>query len=103
MATENLHETDGLETTTTIESPMSTEHTHTTPDIDLGAPHKSGPGIFALLLGGLGLLVAALLLTVEVADISINTEDAGPTVAISIGAVIVLGGLIGLLASRRRQ
>lgn len=66
-------------------------------------PWLPGPAPFALVLGILGLVVAAGVLLADLTDLSVPWGDLGPWSVVAAGAVVVLVGAIGLRASSRRQ
>ncbi len=66
-------------------------------------PWLKGPAPFAIVLGILGLLVAAGVLLTELVDVTFPWADLGPWTVVAAGIVVVLVGAIGLRSSRRPQ
>jgi hypothetical protein len=66
------------------------------------APVK-GPYLSTVILGIVCLAVAGLVLLQEVAGISIDWGNVGPLGIVLAGAVLVVLGTLGLVASRRRH
>jgi len=62
-----------------------------------------GPAPFALVLGVLGLLVAAAVLINELADVSLPWQNLGPWSVVAAGVVVLLVGAIGLRSSRANR
>jgi hypothetical protein len=83
----------------------------TTPTATVTAPapalpepvYLSGPAPFAVVLGILGLLFAALTLFIQVTDANLPWTDLGPWTVVAAGLVVVLVGAIGLRGSRSRD
>jgi hypothetical protein len=65
--------------------------------------YRSGPAPVALVLGLLGLLAAISVFVVEVADVDISWESAGPWSLVVAGVAVLLVGAIGLRSSRSRS
>ena len=63
----------------------------------------TGPAPFALVLGLLGLLVAATVLLTELTDWTLPWGDLGPWSVVAAGLVVLLVGAIGLRSSRSRD
>ena len=66
-------------------------------------PYLSGPAPFAVVLGILGLLFAAVTLFLQLTDVSLPWTDLGPWTVVAAGLVVVLVGAIGLRGSRTRD
>jgi hypothetical protein len=62
-----------------------------------------GPAPFALVLGLLGLVVAASTLLAELTDVTLPWNDLGPWSVVAAGIVVLLVGAIGLRSSRSRS
>lgn len=61
-----------------------------------------GPAPFALVLGLLGLVVAASTLVAELTDVTLPWNDLGPWSVVAAGIVVLIVGAIGLRSSRSR-
>jgi len=68
-----------------------------------GTTWLKGPAPFALVLGLLGLLVAAAVLINELADVSLPWQNLGPWSVVAAGVVVLLVGAIGLRSSRAHR
>lgn len=90
--------------TQTATATTATATTATAPAPALPEPtYLSGPAPFAVVLGILGLLFAALTLFVQLTDVSLPWTDLGPWTVVAAGLVVVLVGAIGLRGSRDRD
>ncbi|WP_392544642.1 hypothetical protein [Oryzobacter telluris] len=62
--------------------------------------YVKGPAPFAIVLGLLGLVVAAATLFTEIVGIDVPWGDLGPWTVVGAGALVLLVGGLGLRASR---
>ena len=88
---------------TSDESPEPRPTEDTTTDEAAQTPavvHRTGPAPFALLLGMLGLAVAAAVLIAEVVDVAPRWSVVGPWAVVGGGVFIVVVGLLGLRSNR---
>ncbi len=66
-------------------------------------PRRTGPSTPGIVLGILCLAVAGVVMAEELGRLTVNWGDVGPLGVVATGAVLVVLGIIGLLASRRRE
>ena len=69
----------------------------------MNPPIKTGPAPFAIIVGVLGLAMAALLTVTELTTVTIPWRVAGPISIVVLGGLILAIGAFGLVSSRRRE
>ncbi|MGL5929811.1 MAG: hypothetical protein ACRCY8_12825 [Dermatophilaceae bacterium] len=73
-----------------------------TPATPTPPTYRTGPAPVALVIGLLGLVLAASVLLTEVTDLGVPWDDVGPWSVVVAGAVVLLVGTLGLRSSRSR-
>jgi hypothetical protein len=88
--------------TATADRPATHPSSGTAP-VPPAREYVKGPAPFAVVLGLLGLVVAAATLVTEVVGIDVPWDDLGPWSVVGAGVLVLLVGGLGLRASRSQD